>query len=217
VARPRPPIPDAIARTGVIAIGRRLASREVLPIAEGLRRGGVEAFEITMGSPDALEAIEALSRELGRDGRLLVGAGTVLDRGSAEAAVAVGAQFLVMPHLDESLVGWAAQRAVPVFPGAFTPTEILGAWRAGASAVKLFPASVAGPVFVREFRGPFPDIPLIPTGGVSVESAEEFIAAGAVAIGLGSWLMAGRDPALVETRARSAVEAVARARSGVRL
>jgi 2-dehydro-3-deoxyphosphogluconate aldolase/(4S)-4-hydroxy-2-oxoglutarate aldolase len=219
VAHSRPPIPDAIARTGVIAIGRRLAPGDVLPVAAALIRGGVEAFEITMGSEGdaALDAIESLSRDLGRDGRLLVGAGTVLEPRSAERAVAAGARFVVMPHLDESLVRWATEHEVPVFPGAFTPTEILAAWRAGASAVKLFPASVAGPAFVRELRGPFPDIPLIPTGGVSVESAEEFVAAGAVAIGLGSWLMAGRDVTLVESRARSAVEAVARARSGVRL
>ena len=193
VAHSRPPIPDAIAQTGVIAIGRRLAPGDVLPIAAALIRGGVEAFEITMGREGdaAVDAIESLSRDLGRAGRLLVGAGTVLDRPSAERAVAAGARFVVMPHLDESL--------------------------AGASAVKLFPALVAGPAFVRELRGPFPDIPLIPTGGVSVESAEEFVAAGAVAVGLGSWLMAGRDVTLVESRARSAVEAVARARSGVRL
>src|SRR5439155_6667975 len=125
------------------------------------------------------------------------GAGTVLDEASAEEAIRAGATFLVMPHLDDHLVRWAVERGVPAFPGAFSPTEILSAWRAGASAVKLFPASAVGPAFVREFRGPFPEIPLIPTGGVTLESAEAFVTAGATALGLGSWLMGGHDAALV--------------------
>jgi 2-dehydro-3-deoxyphosphogluconate aldolase/(4S)-4-hydroxy-2-oxoglutarate aldolase len=103
---------------------------------------------------------------------------------------------------------------VPVFPGAFTPTEIVAAWRAGATAVKLFPASVAGVAFVREFRGPFRDVPLLPTGGVTLDTAPEFIAAGAVAVGLGSWLVAGGEPGRIESRARALVAAIAAARAG---
>ena len=109
---------------------------------------------------------------------MLVGAGTVLDVAQAQAAVDAGARFFVMPHTDPELIRWAAERGIPAFPGGFTPSEILAAWRAGAAAVKLFPASVAGPVFVREMRGPLPEIPLIPVGGVNLETAPAFIAAG---------------------------------------
>jgi 2-dehydro-3-deoxyphosphogluconate aldolase / (4S)-4-hydroxy-2-oxoglutarate aldolase len=217
VAHSRPPIPDLIARSGVIAIGRRLPAERVVSIGQALVRGGVGAFEITLGSSGSLDALRRLSKEFGQGDALLVGAGTVLDKASAEEAASAGARFLVMPHLDTALVRWAVDRGMPAFPGAFSPTEILAAWRAGAPAVKLFPASVVGPAFVREFRGPFPDIPLIPTGGVTLESAETFVAAGAAAVGLGSWLMAGGDPFLIESRARSVVEAVGRARSGVTL
>src|SRR5205085_7577029 len=110
---------------------------------------------------------------------LLLGAGTVLTIEAAGDAVAAGARFLVSPHLDIAIVAWALEHGIPCFPGAFTPTEILGAWRAGATAVKLFPASAVGPAFVREHRGPFRDIPLVPTGGVTAETASDFITAGA--------------------------------------
>jgi 2-dehydro-3-deoxyphosphogluconate aldolase/(4S)-4-hydroxy-2-oxoglutarate aldolase len=123
-----------------------------------------------------------------------------------------GATFLVMPHTDAALIAWAAGRSIPCFPGALTPTEILTAWRAGATAVKLFPASVAGPAFVREFRGPFPDIPLVPTGGITVESAPAFIRAGALAVGIGSWLTGDGEPAGIARRGAQAVAAVAEAR-----
>ena len=118
-----------------------------------------------------------------------------------------------MPHTDPELVAWAAARGMPSFPGAFSPTEILAAWRAGAAAVKLFPASVAGPAFVREFRGPFPDIPLIPTGGVTAVTAPEFIRAGAIAVGMGSWLIGDGDPAGIAERGATVVRAVAEART----
>ena len=111
-------------------------------------------------------------------------------------------------------MAWAAERGIPAFPGAFTPTEILAAWRAGAAAVKLFPASMAGHTFLREFRGPFPDIPLVPTGGITVESAPAFIRAGAVAVGLGSWLTGDGEPAGIAERGVAVVRAVAEARAG---
>jgi 2-dehydro-3-deoxyphosphogluconate aldolase/(4S)-4-hydroxy-2-oxoglutarate aldolase len=119
-----------------------------------------------------------------------------------------------MPHLDQALIGIALDAGIPVFPGAFSPSEILTAWRAGATAVKLFPASAAGTAFVRELRGPFPDIALIPTGGVTIETAPTFVAAGAVAVGLGGSLVAGGEPDVVERRARALVAAIAAVRSG---
>ena len=117
------------------------------------------------------------------------------------------------PHVDLELIDWAVERGIPFLPGAFTPTEILAAWRAGASAVKLFPASVASPDFVREFRGPFPHIPLLPTGGVTADAAPDFIRAGAVAVGLGSWLIGDGQPAGIAERAAAVVHAVANARA----
>ena len=186
----RSPIPEEITGPRVVAIGRGLPAELIERIAEGLVAGGIRAFEITLNSPDAFGAIAALAERWGQ--RLLVGAGTVLDAEGAAEAVDSGARFIVSPHTDPALIDWAVARGLPVFPGAFSPTEILSAWRSGATAVKLFPASVAGPAFVREFRGPFRDIPLIATGGVTIESAPDFLDAGAVAVGMGSWLTGGR-------------------------
>ena len=138
----------------------------------------------------------------------------MLTIGSAERAIDAGATFLVMPHLDPELVAWAASRGTPVLPGCATPTEILAAWRAGAAAVKLFPASSAGPGFVARCRGPFPEIPLLPTGGVTLETAPAFIAAGAIGVGMGGWLLGDGRPAGIRERAAAAVAAVAAARQG---
>jgi 2-dehydro-3-deoxyphosphogluconate aldolase / (4S)-4-hydroxy-2-oxoglutarate aldolase len=195
----------------VIAIGRRLEVSSILQVAEALVAGGVRAFEVTLNSPDAVAAISALARRYS-DGTLLVGAGTVLDVADATTAVEAGARFLVSPHTDVELVRWAVARKIPIFPGAFTPSEILAAWRAGASAVKLFPASAVGPSFVREMRGPLAGVPLIPTGGVTAENAPAFIAAGALAVGVGSWLTAGGTVDLIRQRSAQIVSAVESAR-----
>ena len=203
----RPAIPEAISGPRVIAIGRRLVPASLEEVADALERGGIRAFELTLDGDDALAAIERLAGR--RGGGLLIGAGTVLTVDAAAAAVDAGARFLVSPHTDPAIVGWAAARGIPCFPGALTPTEILGAWRAGAAAVKLFPASAVGPQFVREHRGPFRDIALIPTGGVTAETAPAYVAAGAVAVGLGSRLTGSGDPAIVEARAREIVAVLA--------
>jgi 2-dehydro-3-deoxyphosphogluconate aldolase/(4S)-4-hydroxy-2-oxoglutarate aldolase len=203
----RAPIPSEIQRSRVIAIGRRLAPESIVPAAEALVAGGVLAFEITLDSPDAIHAIRDLSERYS-DGPLLVGAGTVLDLVSASAAVRHGARFLVSPHTDVELVHWAADQGIPVFPGAFTPSEILTAWRAGATAVKLFPASAAGPTYLREVRGPLAGVPLIPTGGITAENAAGFIAAGAVALGVGSWLVGDGAPDRIRRRATELINAV---------
>ena len=209
----RPPIPVGLVDGGVVAIARNLTEESVRDVADGLLRGGVRAFELTLNDPEdeALDALRAAARHA--DGTALdIGAGTVLTLEAAERAVDAGATFLVSPHVDTELIEWAVERAIPFMPGAFTPTEILAAWRAGAAAVKLFPASVAGPAFVREFRGPFPHIGLLPTGGVTVDTAPDFIRAGAVAVGLGSWLIGDRESTGIAERAASVVRAVANAR-----
>ena len=214
-ATTRPAIPVGITDGGVMAIGRRVATELAPTVAAALAEGGVRAFELTLNEPEAeaLRSIEAVARVAAGLG-LEIGAGTVLSIEAAGRAVDSGATFLVMPHLDPELVGWAAARDIPAFPGCATPTEILAAWRAGAAAVKLFPASSAGPGFVRELRGPFPDIAIVPTGGVTLESAPLFITAGAVAVGMGGWLLGDGTPDGVRERARQIVAAVAAARVG---
>jgi 2-dehydro-3-deoxyphosphogluconate aldolase/(4S)-4-hydroxy-2-oxoglutarate aldolase len=211
----RPAIPAGLMSGGVVAIARRLAPDAAPDVATALADGGVRAFEITLNEPvaHALRAIEAVASGSRHSG-LAIGAGTVLSIAAARQAVEAGATFLVMPHIDTELVAWAAERGIPVLPGAATPTEVLAAWRAGAAAVKLFPASALGPSFIRELAGPFPDIPVVPTGGVTAETAGSFIAAGAVAVGLGSWLVGDGVPAGVAARATQVVAAVAAARQG---
>jgi len=210
----RPALPPGLVECGVVAIARRLDPAVVTAVADGLLQGGVRAFEVTLNDPEAaaLGSIATLVRHA-EGTHLVVGAGTVLTVEAAERALDAGAKFLVMPHTDTELVAWTAARGVPSFPGALTPSEILAAWRAGAAAVKLFPASVAGPAFIREFRGPIPDIPLIPTGGVTAETTPDFIRAGAIAVGLGSWLIGGGDPTGIAERGAIVVRAVAEARA----
>ena len=209
----RPAIPVGITSGGVIAIARHLEPDAVGRIADGLLGGGVRALELTLNEPEerALASLEAAARHTAGT-PLAIGAGTVLTIEAAERAVAAGATFLVSPHTDPEVVQWAAAAGVPFLAGAFSPTEVLAAWRAGAAAVKLFPASVAGPAFVRELRGPFPEIPVVPTGGITVETAPDFIRAGAIAVGLGSWLIGNAEPTGIAERGARVVVAVAEAR-----
>jgi len=213
----RPQIPAGIRTGGVVAIGRHTRPAAGPGIATALADGGVRAFELTLNEPEAdalhvIEAVAAVAPGLG----LEVGAGTVLSVDAARRAIDAGATFIVMPHLDAEIVAWAAMFDVPAFPGCATPTEILAAWRAGAAGVKAFPASSLGPAFIRELRGPFPDIPLLPTGGVTLETAPAFIRAGAIGVGMGGWLIGDGDPAGVRERAGQVVGTVAAARSASR-
>ena len=216
VGSSRVAIPARIAESGVVAIGRRLDQRSVVRIGEGLATAGIGAFEITVATPGAHDAIRVLAARFG-DGELAIGAGTVLSVEDAEAALAAGATFLVMPVTDPVLVSWAAARGIPAFPGAMTPTEALVGWRAGAAGIKLFPASVTGPEFIREFHGPFPDIPVVPTGGVTVDTVASLITAGAVAVGIGSWLIGDHDPAGIAQRGRRVVAVIRAARESGRV
>ncbi len=203
----RLPIPDAIAGPRIIAIARGLDPDRLARIADGLLAGGVHAFEITLDSPGALPAIESLARRF--DGTpLLVGAGTVLDPAAADSAAQAGAGFLVSPHGDAAIVRWAVAAGIPVFPRAMTPTEIVAMWAAGATAVKIFPASAVGPSFIHEVRGPLRHVPLMPTGGITAETAGAWIAAGATAVGMGSWLSGDGDPAGIAERAGQALAAI---------
>lgn len=205
----RPAIPETIRTSRVIAIGRNISAAAAPRVGAALVAGGVPVVELTLNEPeaDALAAIAALAAAADDLGAL-VGAGTVLSTEAARRAVEAGARFIVCPHADAGLVAWCADRAVPCFPGALSPTEILAVWTAGASAVKLFPAATVGPAYLKLVAGPFPDIPLVPTGGVSAQNAGEWIAAGAVAVGMGSWLIGDGDPDAVTERARQVRQAV---------
>jgi 2-dehydro-3-deoxyphosphogluconate aldolase / (4S)-4-hydroxy-2-oxoglutarate aldolase len=211
---PRPAIPAGITQTGVVAIGRRQDPATVAGTCDALLEGGIRAFELTLNEPEsvALEALTAAVRH-GEDSEMVVGAGTILTLEAARRAVDAGASFLVAPHLDPDVVAWAADQRIPMFPGAATPTEVLAAWRAGAAAVKVFPASSLGAAFIRELRGPLPDIPLVPTGGITARNAADYIDAGAVAVGMGSWLFGDGSAATIADRGRQATESVAAARA----
>jgi 2-dehydro-3-deoxyphosphogluconate aldolase/(4S)-4-hydroxy-2-oxoglutarate aldolase len=202
----RPAIPHEITEGRILAIARNVDRVRALALGWALAEAGIRTFEVTLQGPAALDAIASARFELRE--RLLIGAGTVLDVHAARQAIDAGAAFLVTPIVDLDVIGWAAAHDIPVLAGAYTPTEILTAWRAGAAAVKLFPASVGGPSLVRELRGPLPDIPLVPTGGVSAENAPAFLSAGAIAVGVGSWLTGSRDIAVVRERAAQLVRVV---------
>jgi 2-dehydro-3-deoxyphosphogluconate aldolase/(4S)-4-hydroxy-2-oxoglutarate aldolase len=203
-----------IDESGVIGIIRIQTAEDLLAIAGALHRGGLNCLEITMNTPGALRVIESAREKLPQ---VLLGAGTVLDAISAREAILAGAQFLVTPTVKLDVLEVAHRYGVPAIIGAMTPTEILTAWEAGADMVKVFPASILGPKYLQEIHGPLPQIPLVPTGGITADNAGDFIRAGAVAVCVGSWLVdkkavaEGRFEVLTE-RARQLVEAVRRAR-----
>jgi 2-dehydro-3-deoxyphosphogluconate aldolase/(4S)-4-hydroxy-2-oxoglutarate aldolase len=206
----RPAVPQAIREGRAIAILRGVDPELTAAIVDALVEGGITAVEVTLNSKNPFDTITDLRRRTPGT-PLVVGAGTVLDREAAEASVAAGAQFLVAPNTDPELCRWAASQGVPMFPGAMTPSEIVTAWNAGAAAVKVFPASVLGTAFLREIRGPLPQIPLVPTGGVNADSARGLLDAGAIAIGVGSWLTGSTDRDEVLARARQLRFAIDRA------
>ncbi len=181
----------------LIAIVRVPDAAQLLPVAEALQAGGVEVIEFTLTTPGALEQLRAAREHFG--GALILGAGTVLDAGLAQQAIEAGAQFIVAPNFDPAVVRLCHRHRydVPVIPGALTPTEIVAAWTAGADFVKVFPAGLGGPSYIREVRAPLPQVQLVPTGGVTAENVVEFLKAGAVAVGVGSSLV---DKAAVATR-----------------
>ncbi len=170
----------------VVAILRGADPDHVVEIARALSDGGVKLLEVTLNSPDALGAITRITHELGD--RLLVGAGTVLDAEAAKAAISAGAKFIISPNLDKATIETTKKSGIISIPGAFTATEILQAYRYGGDIIKVFPASI-GPDYIRDLRGPFPHIPLMPTGGVNLENIRAFQKAGAVAFGIGSALV----------------------------
>lgn len=191
------PVAAAIRRHRLIVVLRRVAPpAALLDLVGELADAGARAFEITFDAPAAAADLAAVRNRLAAraDGPFLVGAGTVLSADQLAAARRVGADFAVSPLFDPDLLAVAVAEEFPFVPGAFTPTEITAAWRAGATFVKLFPASAVGPGFVRELRGPLPETRLIPTGGIDATNADAFLAAGAAAVGIGGAIVRA-DPA----------------------
>ena len=174
--------------TGLIPVVRAESAELAIRAVEAITAGGVNVLEVTMTVPGAIGVIEQLATKFG--GEALIGAGTVLDRETADRCIQAGAQFIVSPALNEDTIAFCRANDVAVFPGALTPTEVVRAWKAGADAVKVFPASaVGGASYLKSLKAPLPQVELIPTGGVSLATAADFIAAGAFALGVGADLV----------------------------
>lgn len=218
-AEGRDAIVHRLAAIGALAVVRLPNADDVLPTARALHAGGVSAVEVTMTVPGALGAIERLARELGDE--VLVGVGSVLDADTARRAVEAGARFVVSPVFSAEVVAEAHAAGAAALPGAFTPTEILRAYEAGADLVKVFPSDALGPSFIKGVLAPMPFLKLVPTGGVTPENAGQWIRAGATAVGLGSALVdpvlvAKGDFATITRLARRTADEVAAARGGAR-
>ena len=176
-----------VLQTKIVAVVRAPSPDVVMDICKALADGGVDVLEITFTVPDALDLIRQVRDELGD--RICLGAGTVLDPETCRAAILAGAEFIVSPTLNLDLIRLCKRYDKAVMPGAFTPTEILTAWEAGADIVKVFPADVGGPAYFKAIRGPLPQVRLMPTGGVNLDTARSFLDAGACALGAGSSLV----------------------------
>jgi 2-dehydro-3-deoxyphosphogluconate aldolase/(4S)-4-hydroxy-2-oxoglutarate aldolase len=211
---------ELIRHTGVVAIMRASNSDQLLAAADAIKAGGVNAIEVTMTTPGALDVVSQAVARYGAD--VLFGVGSVLDPESARAAILAGAQFVVCPTLDVRTIELCNRYSVPVMPGAYTPTEILAAWEAGADIVKIFPASVGGPAYIKAVKAPLPQIKLMPVGGVDLDTTADFICAGCEVVAVGSALvnqklLDAREFDTITERARHFREEVEKARSSQEL
>ena len=197
---------------GVIPVVRATSADEAMRAIDAIREGGISVLEITMTVPGAVKVIEEVAARYGNDA--LVGAGTVLDPETATTCISAGAQFVVSPALNIQTIARCQNHDVVVMPGALTPTEVVQAWTAGADFVKVFPAgAVGGPSYLKALKAPLPQIELVPTGGVSLKTAADFIKAGAAALGVGNDLVG--EPSLITERAKQFIEIVREARASV--
>lgn len=214
----REQILQQIKKVGLIPVLRAPSAEIAVAAAQAIEKGGVPVVEVTMTVPGAIDVIREMVKS--SQGRVLVGAGTVLDPETARACMLVGAQFVVSPSLNVKTIEICRRYGVPVIPGALTPTEVVTAWEAGADVVKVFPCSaVGGPKYLAALKGPLPQIDLIPTGGVSLATAADFLAAGAFALGVGGDLVdtkaiADGKPEIVTENARKYLAIVEQARRG---
>ena len=207
-----------IAQLGLVPVVRAQSADEAITAINAIREGGVDVLEITMTVPGALGLIQAVAERYGSE--LLLGAGTVLDPETARACILAGAQFIVSPSVNLDTIALCRRYSVPILPGALTPTEVVTAWQAGADAVKVFPCgAVGGASYIKALKAPLPQIELVPTGGVSLKTAADFIKAGSFALGVGADLVdvqairEGKASVITE-RAREYVRIVKEARAG---
>ena len=207
-----------IEEVGVVPVVRASSAEEAMQVIEAIRAGGVSVLEITMTVPRAVRVIEQVADRYGDE--VVVGAGTVLDAETARACILAGATFVVSPSLNLATIEMCKRYSVAVTPGSLTPTEVVTAWTAGADAVKIFPCSaMGGAKYLKSLKAPLPQVLMIPTGGVSLATAAEFIEAGAFALGVGADLVDTKairagEPEKVTEAARAYVAAVRNARSG---
>lgn len=182
-------ITEQIVDSGITGIIRMEEADKILPVIDAIQAGGISCIEITMTTPGALELIEEVAEARGNDADMLLGAGSVLEAETVRRVVKAGARYIVSPVFKEELVNAAHQQGVPAIPGAFTPTEIQRAYESGSDLVKVFPASAVGPRYLKSVRAPLPHLQLVPTGGITVDNAGDWIRAGASAVGVGSALL----------------------------
>ena len=214
---PRNTILSSIIEIGIVPVVRTETAEGAIRAIEAIYRGGIRVAEITMTVPGALRALEKVADQFGD--RIILGAGTVLDPETARSCMLAGAQFFVTPSLNLKTIAMAKRYSKVIMPGALTPTEVLTAWEAGGDAIKIFPCSaVGGAKYIKALRAPFPQIEMVPTGGVNLETAADFLKAGSCAVGVGGELI---DSATIregrfevfEERARLFMDVVAKARS----
>ncbi len=206
-----------VRQSGIVAVIRSASGQRLVDVAEALLAGGVDVMEVTFTVPQAHQVLARLAECLGS--KILLGAGTVLDPETARIALLSGAEFIVSPTVNLDVIKLCRRYDKLVMPGAFTPTEVLAAWESGADIVKIFPSEVAGPAYLKALRGPLPQVRMMPTGGVNLETAAAFLHAGAFALGVGGSLV---DPqaieagelSKIEARARQFVEVVRQSRAG---
>lgn len=177
---------DTLTSKGIVAVIRGDSAEEVLKTVEAVIKGGISAIELTYTVPDATSIINTLNETYQKDEAVIIGAGTVTSEEDATAAISAGAKFIVSPTFSEDVARVCREYSVPYMPGCVTPTEVERAMKSGASIVKLFPGSLVGPKYITALKGPFPDLKIMPTGGVSLENMSEWFASGAVMVGTGS-------------------------------
>lgn len=200
-----PAVVQRIVDSGIVAVVRAPSGQLLADVAAALQQGGVQAIEITFTVPSAHRVLEQVADRLGHE--IVLGAGTVLDPETARTAFLAGAEFVVAPTLNLRVIEMANRYGKAVMPGALTPTEILTAWEAGADIVKIFPADVGGPAYFKAIHGPLPHVRLIPTGGVNLDTAADFLRAGACALGVGGALV---EQSAVATGNMERIESLAR-------
>jgi 2-dehydro-3-deoxyphosphogluconate aldolase/(4S)-4-hydroxy-2-oxoglutarate aldolase len=207
-----------VLNTGIVAVIRARSGDLLADVAEALLAGGIDVMEITFTVPGAVDVLERVAQRMGQ--RVLLGAGTVLDPETARAALLAGAEFIVSPNTNLDVIRLCRRYGKPVMPGAMTPTEVVTAWEAGADIVKVFPSEITGPKYLKALHGPLPQIRLMPTGGVDLNTAAEFLRCGACALGIGGALVEKKavetgDLTRIESLARQFVEIVQETRRGM--